>query len=219
MIWGHGRVPYGPFRTRRIMSQSGFTEHLADLTRVVLSDGGVAAYRHVWRRRWDGPTRDTGYLKYLGPSFGTKYLYFLTRAHHADQLTPVLDEVVHRWFRTNAIEVDLRLGQWGYPSRYQTYVEILTQWGASLEIAADDVEHLIFVQQQATDGGRWDSTWLPGVAMSADQLLNQLSMKLVDQGLGVNAQEPLIALHKLLEAAEQVDGDEADAHAGAPDFP
>lgn len=39
-----------------------------------------------------------GCLKHLGAAFGTKYLYFLTKAHRQSDIAPVLDSVVRAWF-------------------------------------------------------------------------------------------------------------------------
>ncbi|WP_295015859.1 hypothetical protein [uncultured Micrococcus sp.] len=37
-------------------------------------------------------------LEHLGAAFGTKYLYFLTKAHRESDIAPVLDSVVRAWF-------------------------------------------------------------------------------------------------------------------------
>ena len=43
MVWGYGRVGYGPSRVERIMAQPGFEEQLADVTRITLEQGGPAS--------------------------------------------------------------------------------------------------------------------------------------------------------------------------------
>ena len=43
MVWGYGRVGYGPSRVERIMAQHGFEEQLADVTRITLEQGGPAS--------------------------------------------------------------------------------------------------------------------------------------------------------------------------------
>lgn len=51
MIWGFGASPYGPFTVARIMGERDFADHLDELTRVTLADGGDAAYRFAASRR------------------------------------------------------------------------------------------------------------------------------------------------------------------------
>ena len=87
MVWGYGRVGYGPSRVERIMAQPGFEEQLADVTRITLEQGGPAAFEHIRQQRKSG----VGCLKHLGAAFGTKYLYFLTKAHRESDIAPVLD--------------------------------------------------------------------------------------------------------------------------------
>lgn len=70
MVWGYGRVGYGPSRVERIMAQPGFEEQLADVTRITLEQGGPAAFEHIRQQRKSG----AGCLKHLGAAFGTMYL-------------------------------------------------------------------------------------------------------------------------------------------------
>ncbi|WP_376741551.1 MULTISPECIES: 8-oxoguanine DNA glycosylase OGG fold protein [Micrococcus] len=93
-MWGYGRVGYGPSRVERIMAQPGFEEQLADVTRITLEQGGPAAFEHIRQQRKSG----AGCLKHLGAAFGTKYLYFLTKAHRESDIAPILDSVVRAWF-------------------------------------------------------------------------------------------------------------------------
>lgn len=182
MIWGHGPVPYGPYRTQRIMEQSQFSDHLAEVTEATLYRGGIAGYRTVYEHRWLGEHRDPGYLKWLGPAFGTKYLYFLTRAHRPGEITPVLDDVVRRWFRAYVPQINVEIGDWEHPDRYQAFVETVQEWGAELGIPSDEVEHLIFADQQTVDDGLWAEDWLPASKISASQLLDQLQDRIDTAG-------------------------------------
>ncbi|WP_375543711.1 8-oxoguanine DNA glycosylase OGG fold protein [Micrococcus lylae] len=44
------------------------------------------------------PTCLPACLKHLGAAFGTKYLYFLTKAQRESDIASVLDSVVRAWF-------------------------------------------------------------------------------------------------------------------------
>lgn len=149
-----------PHRLKRILDAPGFDDQLADFTAAALTDGGVAAYRLVYDRRYN---EDGAFFAGLGPAFGTKYLHFVTAAH-ARVVTPILDAVITRWFADHMPEVDLRVDGWTYPSRYEQYVSILGSWGEELGISADEVEHLIFAQQQSRSrSGVWSESWaVPG---------------------------------------------------------
>lgn len=203
MIWGYGPVPYGPFRTHRIMARPEFADELAEVTRVAIEHGGVAAYRLVHQRRSEKPGAAGIFLKWLGPAFGTKYIYFITRANQHGQVTPVLDEVVRRWFAINASAANVHIGyQWEHPDRYGNFVDTVHEWGRELGIAADDVEYLIFAQQQASDGGQWQEGWLSSeVTMDPSQLLEQLGHYFEGAGHGDQAADALGQLQDLLEAA------------------
>lgn len=93
MIWGHGLTGYGPDRVRKIMDCAAFADQLAELTEKTLQRGGAAAYELVHRRRSERRPGAPDYLAGPGAAFGTKYIYFLTRAHHEERVAPVLDAV------------------------------------------------------------------------------------------------------------------------------
>ena len=67
MVWGYGRVGYGPFRTARVLADNpqatDILMRIADRTR---RDGGPAAFEQLTRNRLAG----------LGVAFATKYLCF-----------------------------------------------------------------------------------------------------------------------------------------------
>ena len=151
MIWGYGLVGYGPYRTERIltrdsaMSDKQAIEQLVEIAGIAQSEGGVAAFDHVATQR----RRRTPYLKFLGPAFGTKFLYFLTKATSVPT-TPVLDSVVHGWLQQHAPEVGNFSLSWWDTASYERYVELLHSWAAELpalerrSLDADDLEFLMF---------------------------------------------------------------------------
>lgn len=146
MIWGYGPVGYGPFRTARVLCASpDVAATLLQVAQCARDEGGVAAYEYIHNRRSEDPR----FLKHLGPAFGTKYLYFVTKALTSEP-TPVMDAVIRRWFAANA-QTELHL-TWADPSSYRQFVSLTYSWAAELStsaepVAADDVEYLIFADQ------------------------------------------------------------------------
>src|SRR5699024_4239650 len=70
MIWGYGTTGYGPYRTARVLTSNPCA--IAHLTETAeraqaSADGGIDAFDHIAESR-----KNTQYLKYLGPAFGTK---------------------------------------------------------------------------------------------------------------------------------------------------
>lgn len=103
MIWGYGRVGYGPWRTARVLTENpAAAERLAEAAVVARDHGGLAAFRALA----DKP------LRYLGVAFGTKYLRFVTAKLSADRVgAPILDAVVGRWFATHT-GLRLMIDEW-----------------------------------------------------------------------------------------------------------
>ncbi|GAA3713794.1 hypothetical protein GCM10022204_36090 [Microlunatus aurantiacus] len=211
MIWGYGPVGYGPYRTARVIAATPhFPDVVYDIAEVARTQGGVAAYRYVSQRR----SSDPGFLKHLGPAFGTKYIYFATKAV-SDRPTPVMDAIVQRWFRTNMPSVPLTL-DWSRPSSYEALVAHLDLWAAELSTAeapvrVDDVEYLIFADQATSEGsGEWSETWAGTVAEwsgvrpkperteSAIDLLTRLEDTLARRGKAAEAATHLMALYALV---------------------
>lgn len=207
MVWGHGRVGYGPSRVERIMAQPGFEEQLADVTRITLEQGGPAAFEHIRQQR----KSMAGCLKHLGAAFGTKYLSFLTKAHRESDIAPIFDSVVRAWFAEHVKDVDVRIGDgWTYPRKYATYVETMQAWGDKLDIAPDDVERLIFLQQQDATQGSWRESWSSVVTTpESGELLEALRLALDDLGAGDDAAPHLQALEDVIAEAEDRAPDEA----------
>ena len=172
MIWGYGTTGYGPYRTARVLTSDPCA--IAHLTETAeraqaSADGGIDAFDHI-----AGSRKNTPYLKYLGPAFGTKFLYFLTAASSTARTTPVMDAVVRRWFRTHA---GINLVTWRWEKgRYRTYLEALDAWKGEFTredgtpFERDDVELLIFSHSRGDDEV-WDSA---PVALSTDALLDLL---------------------------------------------
>lgn len=160
MLWGYGPVGYGPFRTRRILDRPEAASELLEVAREAEQHGGLAAFELVARRREQGVT----FLKWLGPAFGTKYIYFLTANDPKHPPAPVMDSVVNRWFLTHSPECPLITDYWHAPS-YETYLASLDRWAEDLgrefqcSIRPDDIEYLIFASGSRFEGNQWSESW------------------------------------------------------------
>lgn len=77
MIWGHGPVPYGPYRTQRIMEQSQFSDHLAEVTETTLLSGRYRRLSNRLRASLARGAPRSGLLEVAGPCIRYKVLVFL----------------------------------------------------------------------------------------------------------------------------------------------
>ncbi|MFP5021922.1 8-oxoguanine DNA glycosylase OGG fold protein [Pseudonocardia phyllosphaerae] len=150
MVWGYGPVGLGPYRTRRVLD---LNPHAPGVLAKALDDA------HKGDRKAAFEAMAGNKLKYLGPAFGTKFLYFASlTAGRDDAVCPVLDSIVAGWFRTHTTFAP-KIAAWSWPV-YRRYLEILDAWSSELGIRSDQVELLIF-----------DSAWKAvGRAEVADDL-------------------------------------------------
>ncbi len=161
MIWGYGPVGYGPYRSRRVLHSPDAPARLLEVARIAQGDGGLNAFKHIESQR----SKQRNYLKYLGPAFGTKYLYFLTAPVDAVETTPVMDAVVRRWFRKNVTGASIDVFYWDAES-YAAFLKHLRYWSRSLveddgkPLELDDVEYLIFAAGVNFENSReWSEEW------------------------------------------------------------
>jgi len=133
MVWGHGPVGYGAFRTKRILDENedaGTT--LASVARIARDQGGPEAFAWLAKRQHR--------LHWLGVAFATKYLFFCA-ANGSGQPALVLDRLVRDWiFRSLdwPLSLDWDVGD------YRDYVETVGTWAVELDIAPGNLEMLIF---------------------------------------------------------------------------
>ncbi|RIJ77744.1 hypothetical protein D1871_05780 [Nakamurella silvestris] len=211
MVWGHGRSGYGPFRTARVINENGGQEvlgaELLSIAQTCFTQGGLVAFGEIAARR----KQDKGYLKHLGPAFGTKYLYFCTKAAATSgvPIAPILDAVVARWFEDQIPGSQLRIWWWDVES-YQQYVDQITSWAQILGVEIDIIEQLIFAtsdpdERSGAGTGQWDRIVPP--APDAAHALAELIRALRDTGdpgLLERTAEPLAALDRMINAATAV---------------
>ena len=142
MAWGYGNVGYGPWRVQRCLSTNQAPAKLLDAAQSLLSGGPLAGYAALGAQ-----DRLIG----LGPAFGTKYLYFVSKASSAP-VALILDRLVARWLREHA-GLSINPVPWHTPN-YHRYLETVGAWANELSVAADDVELCIF-RDVAGGGGQW----------------------------------------------------------------
>jgi hypothetical protein len=139
MVWGYGTVGYGPWRTARVCSDtSGARERLARVAQQLAERGALEAYG-----LFAGDCR----LRWLGPAFGTKFLYFCPQGPEPQAL--IFDRLVARWLTKNT-SIAFNAGPWS-STTYRRYLELLCGWAAVLGVGSDEVERCIF-QAQANQG-------------------------------------------------------------------
>jgi hypothetical protein len=144
MVWGYGWVGYGPFRVQRILAATPDAPgRLQDAAGELTRGGPMRAYRLLG-------DRGVGHLRWLGPAFGTKFLYFCSPPSRP---ALILDRLVANWLRANT---DLRLNPVPWSSQaYGRYLTTMTGWAAELDLAADELEACIFGEQAKLVGGQW----------------------------------------------------------------
>jgi hypothetical protein len=143
MVWGYGAVGYGPWRTARVLAATGEAqERLANVAQYLAERGALDAYRLL-----AGDCR----LRWLGPAFGTKYLYFCPQGPGPQAL--ILDRLVARWL-TNNVHISFNPGPWS-STTYRRYLDLLGAWADALDAAANEVELCIFQAQADQQPNQW----------------------------------------------------------------
>ena len=150
MAWGYGEtVGYGPWRAHRVLTDTpDAAARLASVARTLYQEGPLDAYR---RLASDGDCT----LRWLGPAFGTKYLYFCPPGPHVLRAL-ILDSLVAEWLR-DEVALDLNPVPWSQPI-YRRYLEHIHQWATALECAPDDVEYCIFREMASRRNNQWSSS-------------------------------------------------------------
>lgn len=145
MAWGYGRVGYGPFRVRRVLDAVPNAGVQLQAAAGAAAEGRpVEAYTHLG-------DRGTARLPYLGPAFGTKFLYFCSSTGRRPAL--ILDRLVARWLREN-VGLVFNEVRWSV-STYARYLETMVGWADELAAAADELEVCIFSAQARLGNTQW----------------------------------------------------------------
>jgi hypothetical protein len=111
--------------------------------------GAAAAGRPV--EAYKPGDHGTARLPYLGPAFGTKFLYFCSSTGGRPALT--VDRLVARWLREN---VGLVLNEVRWPvSTYASSLKTMFGWADELGLTASKLEACIFSTQARPGDTRW----------------------------------------------------------------
>jgi hypothetical protein len=145
MAWGYGNVGYGPFRTNRILTaRSDAAARLATVAATLKEAGAIAAYEKL---------SNECALRWLGPAFGTKFIYFCPQGPGGPAL--ILDRLVSRWLNREANE-RLNPATWS-SATYRRYLQQVWEWAPTLGCRPDEVELCIFRTMAQEIGGQWSA--------------------------------------------------------------
>ncbi|GAA0954762.1 hypothetical protein GCM10009554_61010 [Kribbella koreensis] len=132
MVWGYGRIGYGPYRTAGVLAGTDRAAGLLLATlQVTRTGGGEAGFTHLAQNR----------LKGFGVAFATKYLYFCVADRQTVAQAPIMDSIVCNWLA--------RFAGWRPRTEwvvgdYQRYCDQVRSWSTQLEELPGTIEYLIF---------------------------------------------------------------------------
>ena len=144
MLWGFGNVGYGPFRTRRILDDTPDSAGRLHAVAVALHDEGAEAAYRLFER--------DAKLKWLGPAFGTKFLYF-AQPRGTDPQSLIHDALVSAWLAREA-GINLPSLLWDTAS-YTTYLGLIRHWADEIGCDPEDIEYAIFQTMADERGSQW----------------------------------------------------------------
>jgi hypothetical protein len=138
-VWGTGNAGRGRARRLRIF-EGGWTtvgEKLAEVTAVLRERGPDAAYGRLHGQ--------VNAVKNLGPSFGTKFLYFAGYDHAPGGRRPlILDQYVAKALnRLCGWDWPTTQGGWK-PAQYTLYLDTAHQWANEWATDPDVIERVLF---------------------------------------------------------------------------
>lgn len=208
MLWGYGPVGYGPFRTRRILERAEAKSELLEVALEAKESGGLAAFELIARKR----KQPGSYLKWLGPAFGTKYIYFLTAQDANHGSAAVMDAVVRRWFRIHVPDRPLIIDSWHAPS-YSAFLDSLEEWASALrnksgeKLNVDDIEYLIFAEgSRFENNAEWRESWdVEQRVLALPLLFDQLRSYAGNAGNSDHAKQLISELESLFHHTDDTD--------------
>ena len=144
MIWGYSGNSVGPARTRRIFDESGVAEKLEkawDLIMEAKYDDSILQDSNL-SEAFSAVVRD---IKYLGPSFGSKYLYFAAsdlESNEMNLIPVILDRrIVTAWQYWFDEKIELSsIDEFGYVE----YLKKISAMAKQLEIKPEELEFILF---------------------------------------------------------------------------
>lgn len=166
MAWGHGPAGYAAFRTRRAIDEirrpTGMTEDALtgwmSKLQSVAAQGPDESFAYL---------RGAGYVKFLGPAFSTKLLYFMSPV---GKRLPIFDSVVSRWLWNLGVADDTRPLEASHdnPGDYLKYIDFCDSALAHFKSAgffSDNtdrglIEYLMFNDQLKSDATNSLPEWI-----------------------------------------------------------
>lgn len=146
MIWGFGTVGYGPYRTHLMLADPAADQMLQEtLERITVGDI-IGSYRHFK-------------LNKCGPSFMTKFLYFIGLGMEEMNPKPlVLDSRVAKAFQILINDEGLDFNDFikysedkkgginvlWFPDGYINYLALIHLWSHEIQCRADTIELFLF---------------------------------------------------------------------------
>lgn len=140
--WGYARTPFGPFRITRILNQNQHIEEtLSEVAELLHSNDPLGAYFVLRNPR---NAHGIGKIKYLGPAFFTKFLYF-ARGSDADSQPLILDRVLAQAVRDLCDDPTLLRGASWKTSQYAFYLAFMNTLAKQHRKRPDELERALFV--------------------------------------------------------------------------
>jgi len=145
MIWGYSGNSVGPARTRRILNESGVAQALEEAWSLIVEARNLPSVEQepILAMAFSTVVQD---IKHLGPSFGSKYLFFAACDvfdRHEMELTPVIldKRIVSAWqyWFNEKIEISSVDG-FGYVE----YLKNISDMAKQLEIKPAELEFILF---------------------------------------------------------------------------
>lgn len=137
-VWGHGKNRVGPHRVEQALSSADAVPALQCAADELDAGDPVAAFEAlcvVFK------------LPKLGMSFGTKYLFFADRNHHA----LILDRLIRNWLANNAA---IKIPDGRRPDSYARWLNLARDWAQEVGVTPEEVELLIF-NDEVGDNSQW----------------------------------------------------------------
>jgi hypothetical protein len=139
MAWGYGRARGGPWRVRQMLSDPCADDKIRRTIELVRTEGALAAYSVLAH---DGDA----HLKWLGPSFGTKLLYFAGYGSASRPKPLILDRLVGG--ALDGFGVYLKYNAWDPPG-YEAYLSLAHAVAETADGEPHDVEWWLFQRGRA----------------------------------------------------------------------
>ncbi len=148
MIWGYGDRGYGPYRVSRILGQSSALHVIEEVYQACRESKPLDAYRVFQNQPITG----------LGPSFGTKFISFMTTV---EQTAPILDSLVAKWLVHYGPDIfklsERRYTKWDI-AVYEAFCSYIAGLASQYNCHADLIEQLMF--ESASKEFTVNSGWL-----------------------------------------------------------